>query len=246
MRTINGERLEQLKELSKNLGHIFHDYVELDRAMTHRSFANENGGEVSDNERYEFLGDAVLELAVTHLLCDVFPESKEGELSKIRASSVNKKTLARLARKLNLGKYLLLSRGEIQSKGREKSSILADTFEAVIAAIYLDGGLEAAFNFVSGHFLEIFRNLSTSRMIMVDFKTKLQEISQTIFKVTPSYKLVGQSGPDHEKEFVIEVMIKHKSYGIGKGSSKKEAEQQAAKTAMQVLKKEKKSMANAG
>jgi len=223
--------------LSKILGHQFYNFIELDRALTHRSYANEKDKGMSDNERYEFLGDAVLELVVTHLLCDYFPRMDEGELSKIRASSVNKKTLARLAKKLHLGQYLLLSKGEVQSNGQNKSSILADTFEAIIAAIYLDGGLQAAFNFVSGHFMEIFKNLSSSKMIVQDFKTKLQEISQSGFRVTPQYKLIEERGPDHAKEFIIDVVIKNRSYGIGKGPSKKEAEQRAAKTALNALRK---------
>lgn len=235
MRTLSPERHSQLKQLSETLGHHFYDYVELDRALTHRSYANEVSQEVSDNERYEFLGDAVLELVVTHMLCDYFPDMHEGELSKIRASSVNKKTLARLSRKLDLGEYLLLSKGETLSNGQAKSSILADTFEAIIAAIYLDGGLEAAFNFVSSHFLEIFKNLSSSKMIVVDFKTKLQEVCQAKFRVIPHYKLIEERGPDHAKEFIVDVIIKNNSYGIGKGSSKKEAEQRASKIALTVF-----------
>jgi ribonuclease III len=236
LRILSSERLALLLTLAETLGHQFHDYLHLDRALTHRSYANEVNNGISDNERYEFLGDAVLELAITHILCDQFPEMDEGDLSKIRASSVNKKTLARIARGLDLGQYLLLSRGEEQSKGHKKSSILADSFEAIIAAIYLDGGLEAAFHFVSKYFMDIFNNLTTTKMIVVDFKTRLQEISQALYHLTPGYKLVDEIGPDHAKEFVIKVMIKGKSYGTGTGSSKKEAEQAAAREAMKVLK----------
>ena len=235
MTELSSDRLVRLKELSLILGHYFHDYSYLDLSLTHCSYANENGNNVLDNERYEFLGDAVLELVVTHLLCDHFPDMDEGELSKIRASSVNKKTLSRLARKLNLGDYLLLSRGEMQSKGYQKGSILADSFEAVTGAIYLDGGLEAAFHFLSTHFLEIFANLSSSKMVVVDFKTRLQELSQSLYRVTPTYKLADESGPDHAKEFTVDVAIKGKPYGSGRGNSKKEAEQRAARRAMEIL-----------
>jgi len=161
--------------------------------------------------------------------------NQEGELSKIRASSVNKKTLARLARKLHLGDYLLLSKGELQSKGNMKSSILADTFEAVVAAIYLDGGLEAAYHFVAGHFLEIFENLHSSRFIVVDYKTRLQEVSQSLYHSPPHYRLISEEGPDHAKQFIVEVFIHQNSFGGGKGPSKKEAEQRAAKAALENL-----------
>lgn len=232
MREITPGRIAALKELAGRLGHLFHDYIVLDRALTHCSYANEVAGQFSDNERYEFLGDAVLELVVTHLLCDFFPDKNEGELSKIRAASVNKKTLARLGHSLDLGQYLLLSHGEQTSNGHAKSSILADAFEAVLAAIYLDGGLPAAFNFVSGHFLDIFRNLDNSRLIVVDFKTRFQEICQSKYHEPPYYKLIEERGPDHAKEFFIEVYVNGEQYGQGQGNSKKEAEQQAAKNAM--------------
>ena len=238
MQEFSPERLEELKELSRILGHHFHNHNLLQRALTHRSFANEANDGAKDNERYEFLGDAVLELAVTHILCDYFPDMDEGELSKLRASSVNKKTLARISRKLQLGDYLLLSKGEKQSQGQKKSSILADTFEAVVAAIYLDGGLNAAFLFVSGHFLEIFQNLSSTKMIVIDFKTRLQEVSQSKFRVTPKYLLLEEHGPDHAKEFVVGVSIRGKTRGIGSGPSKKEAEQKAAHTALEALEKD--------
>lgn len=237
MLEISPERQEDLKVLSRLLGHHFHDYSLLQRALTHCSYANESGLEMADNERYEFLGDAVLELAVTHILCDHFPKMDEGDLSKIRASSVNKKTLARISHNLHLGDYLLLSKGEKLSNGEKKSSILADTFEAVVAAIYLDGGLEAAFLFVSGHFLDIFQNLSSTKMIVIDFKTRLQEVSQSRFRVTPKYSLLEEHGPDHAKEFVVGVSIKSTTYGTGRGTSKKDAEQHAARIALAALKK---------
>ena len=232
MTDLDPQRRESLQKLAQKLGHIFHDYGHLDCSLTHCSYANEVGGDAVDNERYEFLGDAVLELVVTHLLCDYFPDLSEGELSKIRASSVNKKTLSRLARKLDLGSSLLLSRGERQSNGWEKSSILADSFEAVIGAIYLDGGLKAAFHFLSGHFLEIFSNLSSSKMIVIDYKTRLQEQSQAQYRLTPHYRLVEERGPDHAKEFVVDVHINGKISGQGIGPSKKEAEQRAARKAL--------------
>jgi ribonuclease III len=232
---LSPERLVELSRFSKILGHRFFEWELLNRALTHCSYANENGHNKQDNERFEFLGDAVLELVVTHLLCDAFPERDEGELSKIRASSVNKKTLSKLARKLDMGAFLLLSKGEQQNNGGSKSSILADTFEAVLGAIYLDGGLEAAFHFVAGHFVEIFENLSSSKLLVVDFKTRLQEYSQAKFRVTPRYKLAEERGPDHEKEFVIDVSVKGDSLGSGSGPSKKEAEQRAAAAALKKL-----------
>ena len=237
MNELPPDRLDHLRKLATKLGHYFGNFFILDRALTHCSFANESLVPIKDNERYEFLGDAVLELIVTQLLMDRFPEFPEGELSKIRASAVNKRTLSKLAEKLDLGAYLLLSRGEEQSNGRAKRSILADTYEAVVAAVYLDGGLDAAFNFVTGHFTEIFDHLNTSKFILHDFKTKLQEMVQARYHVTPHYKLIEEIGPDHAKEFVIEVSINGRSLGRGRGHSKKQAEQRAAAQATEALSK---------
>jgi len=224
-----------LPELEKSLGYTFHERKFLRNALIHRSYANEHRLSVaSSNERLEFLGDAVLELVVSHAIMDLFPAFAEGGLSKLRASVVNEQNLSRLARKVHLGSFLFLGKGEARSGGREKASILADAYEAVLAAIYLDGGLPAAEAVVKDHFQAVFNKIEADGYDR-DFKTLLQEECQARFKVTPEYRLVEARGPDHQKEFTVSLAISGNVVSEGKGRTKKQAEQRAAAAAMATL-----------
>ena len=220
-----------LKGLQKVLSYTFRDEGILLQALTHKSYANEKKGLLKDNERLEFLGDAVLDLSISHLIMENFPDLSEGEMSKLRASVVNEGFLAAISEGIGLHKYLLLGRGEELSGGRDKPSILADSFEAVIAAIYLDGGFDAAFKAVSRHFSKLLSKTD----LYADYKTRLQELTQERLKCMPVYAMKSMSGPDHERIFEVELHIEGKLYGTGKGKTKKEAEQEAAKEALERL-----------
>jgi ribonuclease III len=213
------------------LGHTFVRPEHLEVALTHDSF-----GDAPDNEKLEFLGDAVLELAVSDLLMSRFPAAREGELSKMRASLVNAETLARKARELGLGQWLQLGKGEERSGGRDKPKILGAAYEALLGAIYLDGGYEAARRVIDGHFAGDVTAQVTAGLR--DYKTKLQELTQRLFHETPAYMLVEESGPHHEKRFVSEIAIAGRKCGRGVGRSKKTAEQAAAMEALAALARE--------
>lgn len=229
------EEKKKAQQLQKALGYSFKRISNLKRALTHKSFANEHKLPSREhNERLEFLGDAVLELVVSELLMERYPDFSEGDLSKMRAAIVNEKQLASLARKFSLGDYLYLGRGEEQTSGREKSSLLADAFEAVLGAIYLDRGYKKAAAVIRGHYLDLFDSKPTHEFYQ-DFKTELQERSQSLFRSIPRYRLVSESGPDHDKVFEIEISIQNDVMGRGKGRSKKEAEQEAAREALSQL-----------
>ena len=215
------ERLEEL------LGYRFRDRNLLEAALRHASWANEHAGDpVGDNERLEFLGDAVLDLIVGHKLMTRFPQLREGQLSVTRAQVVSESGLAAIAGHLGLGGWLKLGKGEDRSGGRTKASILADAFEAVVAAVYLDGGFPAAWDLV-GRVLD-------ERIEKVEFKgfhdhkTRLQEAAQAKLKTTPTYDVVAELGPDHDKRFIIEVILMDRVWARAIGRSKKEAEQMAA------------------
>ncbi len=224
-----------LKELQKKLEFKFRDILHLRRALTHRSYANENRMPATEhNERYEFLGDAVLELGISRLLMEHFPTHTEGELSKLRASVVNETQLAALARTLMLGDYLYLGKGEDQTGGRDKASLLADAFEAVLGAMYLDRGWDKAFSMVKKYYEPVLKDVSAGDYIK-DFKTQLQEEAQSRFRAIPKYRLVRETGPDHQKIFEVSLFIEEKLYGVGTGLSKKAAEQEAAKEALEKL-----------
>lgn len=225
--------ITDLKELQKTISYDFKNQHILAQALTHKSYANEKKGALKDNERLEFLGDAVLDLSVSHLIMDRFPDLPEGEMSKLRASVVNENSLAVIAEDIGLDQYLLLGRGEKLSGGRNKPSILADSFEAVIAAIYLDGGFDAAFKTVSF----LFSKFLSMTGQYADFKTRLQEMTQEKLKCMPVYSMKGASGPDHARVFEVELHIDGKLYGTGKGKTKKEAEQEAAKEALESFQK---------
>lgn len=224
-----------LAELTAKLHHVFRDGEILRRALSHKSHANEGrhkGLAKEDfvklhNERLEFLGDSVLGLIISDLLCERFPEVDEGKLSKMRSSLVKEETLATLARNLGLGQYVLLGRGEETTLGREKDSILSSTYEAVLGAIYLDGGLPAAYETARQHFGALLDD-AISLGLLHDTKTQLQELCQRQFHRSPTYKVVAETGPDHEKEFEVAVQVENFER-FGKGRNKKEAEQAAAR-----------------
>lgn len=208
------------------------------QALTHKSYVNEHkDAGLQDNERLEFLGDAVVDLAIGHRLMERFPAASEGELSKLRALIVNEEGLARIARRLGLGELLLLGRGEELTGGRDKNSVLADAMEAVIAAVYQGSGLETVMQLVDRHFTEALEGVALGRSGL-DYKTKLQEDVQTRLKLSPRYRVVSESGPDHEKTFEVEVSIGTEPYARATGRSKKEAEQAAARATLEMLQKD--------
>ncbi len=228
---VPSDRANEVAPLQETLGYAFSDLKLLNKALTHKSYVNERNEFLKHNERFEFLGDSVLDILVSDYIVDKFSDYAEGTLSKIRAAVVNESCLADLARKLDLGKYLLLGRGEDLSGGRDKSSILADAFEAVAGALFRDGGLESASK-VFLPLLEVEISKFSHSWSFRDFKSELQEYTQSKWVCTPSYKVVNEFGPDHAKEFEVAVMIRNKVKGQGSGKSKKEAEQAAAKMTM--------------
>jgi ribonuclease-3 len=204
------------------------------RALTHRSTVNESPFLIGDNERLEFLGDAVIGLVAAEFLYQRFPEKREGALTAMRAYLVRKETLARFARDINLGDYLLMGRGEAESGGKERDSTLSSAFEAVVGALYLDQGQEAAEAFLIPFFNPELERLQTDQLTK-DPKSRLQEWSQAELKETPSYVTIATEGPDHDRVFTIEVRIGGEVYGVGEGKSKQQAAQAAAKNALERL-----------
>ena len=221
--------------LEENLGYHFRDRAHLQKAMIHSSHAFEQGRQTQqNNETLEFLGDAVLDLTVGYALFRHFPEMREGDLTRLRAALVNERHLARMARDLELGNYLLLGKGEDTNLGREKASILSCAFEAVAGAIFLDGGYPAATEFVERHFYPWFDDRQQT-MFLADAKSSLQELLQERFNEGPRYVLEGDEGPDHNKIFHISVRFREEILGQGSARSKKEAEQEAAAMALKNL-----------
>jgi ribonuclease-3 len=224
-----------LSELQQKLRYEFKNLDFLAESLRHSSFVNENLDlDIQDNERLEFLGDAVLNLVVGHMLMVRYPDLKEGDMSKMRANLVNESQLASIAQEMNLGSYLQLGKGEIQTKGWEKPSILANTFEAVIAAIYLDGGFDAAFKIIDVHFSILLESIVMST-VNHDFKSQVQEIIQMRQQKMPVYTVVHENGPDHEKTFRVRLNAGD-IQTEGEGKSKKAAEQNAAKKCLKLLK----------
>jgi ribonuclease III len=219
-----------LADIQQRIAYQFSNTELLERALTHKSYANENRVPYH-NERMEFLGDAVLNLVVSEYLMKTCPDSTEGDLSRLRAAVVSEPALAAIAREIGLGRYILLGRGEEQTGGRDKGSLLANCLEALIASIYLDTGKDSADAFVIRFFENIIQKTCTSRGTL-DHKTKLQELCQERLRQLPEYKVVSASGPDHQKQFEVEVWIKGQVSGRGIGRNKKEAEQRAAKEAI--------------
>lgn len=229
---------KHLRAFEKKLGYKFKSRGHLKRALTHKSYANENRlAPTEQNERYEYLGDAVLELSISHLLMEKFPAYSEGELSKLRAAIVNESMLASIAKKMDLGTYIYLGRGEEMTGGRDKPSVLSDAFEAVLGGMYLDRGFAKALAVVRKHFQKVLANASEKGFVR-DFKTRLQEQAQGKLKAMPRYRLVREKGPDHRKTFEVHLYINDELMGIGMGGSKKAAEQEAAKAALERLESE--------
>ena len=222
-----------IKDLETAIGYRFRNIQLLQNALTHSSYANERWhNSLLSNERLEFLGDSVLGMLVAEYLYKTFPDRPEGELTRMRADMVCEKTLAAAANRIGLGSHLMLGHGEEQGGGRSRESILADAVESVIAACFLDGGLEAALKFVRQFILV---EVPVTRMHNADYKTTLQELVQQKKHQVLSYALVGESGPDHDKEFFVEVSLNGTVVGKGAGSSKKRAEQMAARVAIESL-----------
>ena len=222
-----------INELENAIGYQFRNITLLQNALSHSSYANERWHDsLKSNERLEFLGDSVLGMLVADYLYRNFPDRPEGELTRMRADMVCEKTLATVANRLNLGKHLLLGKGEEQGGGRKRDSILADAVESVIAACYLDGGMDAAVQFIQKFILV---NVPVTKLHNADYKTALQELVQQKKNQVLSYHLVGESGPDHDKEFCVELTLNDEVVGKGTGSSKKRAEQAAARAAMEKL-----------
>jgi ribonuclease III len=218
--------------LQRELGYSFKDPSLLVRALTHVSSDRKKTG--SHNEVLEFLGDAVLDLAISDLLIQRFPERTEGDLSRMRAGLVNSVALAEKANTLALGSMLFLGKGEERSAGRNKPSILAGAFEALLGGVYQDGGYDPARRIVERYFAA---DILERTLGQQDYKTRLQEISQLLFRAPPIYRLLSESGPDHEKCFVTEISVGGKVLGRGEGKSKKQSEQEAARKALRELQK---------
>jgi ribonuclease III len=223
--------IETPEQFSKRLNLPFQDYFLLTRALTHRSYLNENKDAIEDNERLEFLGDAVLDFIVAEWLYNHYPEKPEGDLTRLRAALVHTDQLANFARQIDLGKAMRLGKGEVQAGGRERSTLLCDTFEALIGALYLHGGLPTVITFMVPLLTDvvdlIFQNHKDE-----DTKSRLQEWAQGKGLASPKYALISEQGPDHNKTFEMEVRIGNKSFGSGIGSNKQSAEKAAARVAL--------------
>lgn len=222
--------------IEQTLQYEFNDKSLLREALRHSSFVNELGEtQLRDNERLEFLGDAVLNLIVGHILMRCYPDLKEGDLSRSRANLVNESQLAKMARSFKLGQYIQLGKGEIQTHGREKNSILADSLEALLAAVYLDGGFEAAYQIIEANFQPLITHLHTTANNH-DYKSQLQEKVQVDHGSMPDYSIIQEDGPDHDKTFWVALKVLDiETQGCGK--SKKTAEQDAARRALEIFKK---------
>lgn len=230
---IEPERIPQsLEKLQKLVGVVFIDSMHLLTAITHRSYLNEHKEAMQNhNERYEFLGDAVLELVVTDFLFNKYPEKPEGELTAIRAALVNTVTLSEVAGNMNINAFLLLSKGEERDTGRARQYILANAFESIIGAVYLDQGYESAKEFIGSHLFDKTDTIVAKRLWQ-DAKSRFQELAQEQTSITPSYETLGQSGPDHDRVFTVGVFLNKEKIAEGKGRSKQEAEQAAAEAGM--------------
>ena len=232
-RSLDSSICRVLEEFEDHVGYRFVESTLLWRALTHRSFLNSNGDEPPySNERLEFLGDSVLELVVNEYLYRRHPDLQEGELTKMKSLLVSRGVLAEQAKGLNLGRYLFMSDAERESGGSFRASILADGFEAVIGALYLDGGMDEARRFVRENLL-VDVNFIMGSGSHVNYKSVLQENIQERMKTYPRYRIVTETGPDHRKVFTVEVTVKGEQLGKGKGTNKKRAEQEAAKNALE-------------
>jgi ribonuclease-3 len=220
--------------LEKAVGYRFRNQALLEEALTHPSRANEALERLADNQRLEFFGDAILDFLVSHLLYLRFPGAREGELTRMRAALVDEANLARVAAALGLGTWLSLGRGEEKSGGREKRSILADTCEALLAAVFLDGGITAARQVVTRLFSDS-AAAALAGTVSRDYKTELQEFAQASYATAPAYELIAADGPAHDRSYFVRVLLNGAPAGEGSGSSKKEAQQAAARQALAML-----------
>lgn len=232
---ITAERVALLAAFQAHLGYTFQNIVLLHQALTHRSYVHEANGSHADYERLEFLGDAVLGLIISAYVYTAYPTAREGQLSQLRARLVNQETLANLARQLDLGHFLLLGRGEAQHGGCDKPSLLAAAFEAVLAAMYLDGGLLQTQEVVVQHFRSAIAQC-TSTMPGWDYKGMLQTQTWSVFGRTPRYRVLHEEGPAHQKTFHVQLTLNQEYTCVGIGRSKKAAEQHAAKQLLELLK----------
>ena len=224
----------KIEELEEIIGYKFKDKSLLELALTHSSYSNDQKkGKMHNNERLEFLGDAVLELTSSEVLFHEYREKTEGELTRLRASLVCEPTLADCARKIHLGDYLLLSHGEGRTGGRNRDSVISDAFEALIGAIYLDGGYNSSKTFIKKYVLNDIEN----KQLFFDSKTILQELLQKDYKERVEYVLTREYGPDHDKHFAVDAVFRHRVIGSGEGTTKKRAEQQAAYEAILKIRK---------
>lgn len=230
-----GPHYNDLEKFYQRLGYRFRRLELLYEAFRHSSYVNEQGDpKIRDNERLEFLGDAVLDLAISDILMAFFKSAKEGDLSKYRATVVNEKGLYQIAKKLKLGDHILLGKGEELTNGRSKPSILANTVEALLGALYLDAGFNEAREVIKKLFIPLIEELDSGKLIH-DFKSKLQEYTQETHKTRPEYKLVKETGPAHDRTFNVVIILEDRVIGEGEGKTKKEAEQRAAREALYCL-----------
>ena len=232
------DRKKKLNKLESISGYTFQNTEIINQALTHTSYVNEeHPGVTQDNERLEFLGDAVINFVVSDYIYHLEPELDEGKLAKLKAVVVSESVLARQAKLIKLGEFMRLGKGELRSGGASRASILGDALEAVIGALYLDGGIEVARRFILAQ-LQSTMNAVLQDAYTKDYKSLLQELAQSECGTTPKYEVVRQSGPDHDKVFVVKVVIKNIDYGMGKGKSKKEAEQKSARMGFRKLRRE--------
>ena len=232
---VKGSRLKELKKLQDRLGYRYKDIALLNSALTHSSYANEQDScETFGNERLEFLGDAVVGFTITEDLYTRYPHLREGQLSKIKSVVVSKRILAHRTMELGLAQYLLLGKGEEQTGGRHRFSILGNLFESVVGAIHLACGIESSKKFVLEQLRDEIDKAVRGESI-IDYKSQLQELVQRDFGVLPTYRLLSAVGPDHDKDFVVEVFVRNQRIGRGEGKSKKRAEKAAACSALQTL-----------
>ena len=223
-------------KLEENLGVVIKNKELLKVALTHRSFLNENRGEDKQNERMEFLGDAVLELIISEYLYNNFPDREEGDLTSFRSALVRTESLAQASRELNVGPHLRLAKGEEDSGGQDKDYILANAFEAILGAIYLDQGYEVAKNLVYRLLIPRIDEIVKNRLD-IDGKTRIQEMAQEHYKITPIYEVIKEEGPDHDKVFTVVVKFEDKQIAQGIGSSKQRAEEDAAQKGIEYINK---------
>jgi len=220
--------------MTTNLNQLFKDKTLMRSAFVHRSYLNESTEFKESNERLEYLGDAVLELTTSNFLYHQYPDYQEGMLTNLRAALVRTETLALTATKLGFEKRLLMSKGEEATGGRTNPSLLADTFEAFLGALYLDQGFEACYEFTSQHLFPLIKEVIKNESYK-DFKSLMQEVAQSKFKSTPSYELLSELGPDHDKLFRMVAVIGKQKYGIGEGKSKQAAQEAAAKATLEMI-----------